>query len=99
MRRHLHTAFETAAVAAASNRASFKRGDFPAQILHRERLLKEWAEAGIKEVDKMSEEQLDVGWVYGMLELLKRLTTACNQMQPDDEDKSVRQNLLLVRAD
>jgi hypothetical protein len=34
-------------------------------ILHQEPLLKEWCQAGIKEVDKMSNTQLDVGWVYG----------------------------------
>jgi hypothetical protein len=98
-RRRLHAAFEKAAIAAASDRESVKRGDLPAKILHQEPLLKEWCQAGIKEVDKMSNTQLDVGWVYGMLELLKRLTIACDTMQPAEADKSARKNLLLVRAD
>lgn len=76
-----------------------KRGDLPATILHQEPLLKEWCQAGITEVDKMSERQLDVGWVYGMLELLKRLTAACDVMQLANVDKSDRRDFLLVRAD
>lgn len=97
-RHRLHAAFEKAAIAAASDRESVKRGDLPAKILHQEPLLKGWCQAGITEVDKMSDRQLDVGWVYGMLELLKRLTVACDVMQSANVDKSARKDFLLVRA-
>jgi hypothetical protein len=56
--------------------------------------LNNWAEAGIKAVDNMSDEQITAGWVYGMLELLERLTLACGETT----DKRARKNILLVSA-
>lgn len=99
LRGRLRAAFEKAAIAAASSRESVTCGDLPAHILHQEPSVKEWAEAGIVEVDKMSDEQLDVGWVYGMLELLKRLTIACDPMQQGQMDANARKDYLLVWTD
>lgn len=93
-RQYLREAFKRTAMVAHGGDVSTARGLHLSRLPFEDPSLNNWAETGIKAVDKMSDEQIEPGWVYGMLELLERLTLACGELR----DKHARKNLLLVRA-
>lgn len=93
----LNAAFDDAAIAAASDRESINRGDTPTQLMIRESSLKKWADEGKREVQgKVLDKQLDMGWAYSMLELLKCLAIACDSKHGGK--KGDRKTYLLVRV-
>ncbi|KAG0661042.1 hypothetical protein C6P46_004149 [Rhodotorula mucilaginosa] len=92
METDLEQQFKRAAMVAAGVQASDAVGHRLAERPLSDVALREWAEAGVSAVSK---ESLDAGRVFGTLELLERLTLACNDLQPDDP---ARRNLLLVRT-
>ena len=56
-----------------------------------------WAREGIDAINNTLDKQFDAGWVYGMLELLERLSLACDKWPL--ADKRARRDFLLVRID
>lgn len=77
---------------AAGVQASDAVGHRLAERLLSDAPLHGWVEAGVSAVSKAF---LDAGRVFGTLELLERLTLACDDLQSDDP---ARRNLLLVRT-
>ena len=93
-RQYLKAAFKRAAMVANGAEEAIARGLHLSQLAFESPSLNKWAEAGIKAVNKMSDEQIGAGWVYGMLELLECLTLACGE----STDKRARKDFLLVSA-
>lgn len=96
-RSQLNSAFKRAALAATGQSVAFDVD--LAEIAVGTKTLNDWARAGMDKVEKMPDEQLNVDWVYGMLELLKRLTVACVTMRQAQVDKSALEDFLVVSAD
>lgn len=93
-RQYLSAAFKRAAMVANGAEEAAALGLQLSRLPFEDCSLNDWAEAGIEAVNQISDKELTAGWVYGMLELLERLTLACDK----STDGRARKNLLLVRA-
>ncbi|GAA5985042.1 hypothetical protein JCM10908_002499 [Rhodotorula pacifica] len=93
-RNYLKTAFTRAATVASGVHEDQAYGAELSSLVFRDSQLYNWAQEGAHEVEHIPAEMLGSPWVYGMLELLERLTLACAEMPGAFHSRSRRALLL-----